>query len=84
MSRAQPCLEVTDDVTGQVKVRIFGFGDIGEQNFDVKGRVPPFLHITVSRFLQQQPHHYVSLRCSIFRYSGNEILIPKHDTFLPS
>ena len=31
-------LNVTDDVTGQVSqnVRLFGLGDIGEHNFDVK------------------------------------------------
>ena len=32
-------LEVTNDVTGQVKVRMFdffGLGDIGEHNFDIK------------------------------------------------
>ena len=45
-----------------------------------KGRVPLLWHMMVSRFLQQQPHHYVSL-CSIFRYSGNETRIPKHILF---
>ena len=41
-----------------------------------KGRVPPFWRTTVSRFLQQQPHHNVSL-CSIFRYSGPQTRFPK-------
>ena len=41
-----------------------------------KGRVPPSWHIIVFTFLQQQPHHNVSL-CYISRYSAPGTRIPK-------